>query len=187
MNTSLPPMKPIPQIRSRKRRRKIFVGVQELFRIVDMSIEIGKERRKVQDAMNARDATVKRLVDAYNSLRQKTILLEKLQNQLPVQTSQEAPCATNSPEERKIQKYKENDSGPKVSYKIPLVAPFLNPFIYHRTTPPVLSRTGSGASIDSVSSTASNNSRQTILQVDDNDLDFTVLFHGTAYYCSRHL
>uniref|UniRef100_A0A0W0G7Y6 DUF6697 domain-containing protein n=2 Tax=Moniliophthora roreri TaxID=221103 RepID=A0A0W0G7Y6_MONRR len=169
---------------SSKQKQEISKG-NELFRIVDMSIEIEKERRKVQDAITARDATVKRLVDAYNSLRQKTVLLESLQNQSPgqpVQTSQVAPCATKSLEERKMQKDKENDSGPQTTIehesfnsKNHLVAPFLNPFVYHRTTPPVLSRTSSGASIDSVSSTASNNSCQTILQIDDNDLDFTIV------------
>ncbi|KAF9265912.1 hypothetical protein L218DRAFT_1075448 [Marasmius fiardii PR-910] len=53
----------------------------DLFRMVDMAIEIEKERAKVLDAMNARDATVGRLGEAFNSLRQKTALLERLQRE----------------------------------------------------------------------------------------------------------
>ncbi|KAK7040270.1 hypothetical protein VNI00_009737 [Paramarasmius palmivorus] len=155
-----------------------------LIHIVDMSIEIEKERRKAQSAMIARDATVERLVDAYKLLREKTTLLEKLQNQSPqqqvlankenifpeviIEENQQERKARDKENEPVSKDLTERDGLSSRSY---LAAP-VNPFIYHRTTPPILSRASSEASVTSVSSTSSG---KTIFQIDDSDLDFTIV------------
>jgi hypothetical protein len=46
-----------------------------------MAIEIETERMRVIEAMNARDATVQRLSDAYVSLSQKNAIIERLQRE----------------------------------------------------------------------------------------------------------
>ncbi|KAJ8093460.1 hypothetical protein PM082_020317 [Marasmius tenuissimus] len=69
--------------------------------IVDMAIEIEKERKKALEAMNARDATVGRLGEAYTSLRQKTALLERLQkeNIIPHDLTSKEASRSNDQEE----------------------------------------------------------------------------------------
>ncbi|KAK0210146.1 hypothetical protein DFS33DRAFT_260537 [Desarmillaria ectypa] len=49
------------------------------FKIVEMSIAISAERMKVTEAMQARDAAVLRLSEAYVSLRQKVAIIDRLQ------------------------------------------------------------------------------------------------------------
>ncbi|KAK0229091.1 hypothetical protein EDD85DRAFT_135626 [Armillaria nabsnona] len=49
------------------------------FKIVEMAIEISAERMKVTEAMQARDAAVLRLSEAYISLRQKVTMIDRLQ------------------------------------------------------------------------------------------------------------
>ncbi|KAF9460871.1 hypothetical protein BDZ94DRAFT_1168774, partial [Collybia nuda] len=61
------------------------------FRVVDMVIEIQTERRKVTEAMNARDAVVQRLVDAYESIHEKTALIEHLQKQIQQEPRGDSP------------------------------------------------------------------------------------------------
>ncbi|KAK0455193.1 uncharacterized protein EV420DRAFT_1694483 [Desarmillaria tabescens] len=49
------------------------------FKVVEMAIEISTERMKVTEAMHARDAAVRRLSEAYISLRQKVAIIDRLQ------------------------------------------------------------------------------------------------------------
>jgi hypothetical protein len=60
-----------------------------------MALEIQNERKKVQDAMNARDAAVTRLADAYVSLGQKTAMIEKLQNEIQALDSKKSGSHNN--------------------------------------------------------------------------------------------
>lgn len=64
---------------------------QDPFRVVDMVIEIQTERRKVTEAMSARDAVVQRLAEAYESLHQKTVLIEHLQQQIQQEPRGDSP------------------------------------------------------------------------------------------------
>ncbi|KAK0492072.1 hypothetical protein EDD18DRAFT_1358113 [Armillaria luteobubalina] len=50
------------------------------FKIVEMAVEIATERMKVTEAMQARDAAVLRLSEAYISLRQKVAIIDRLQS-----------------------------------------------------------------------------------------------------------
>lgn len=59
--------------------------------MVDMVVEIQTERRKVTEAMNARDAVVQRLVDAYESIHEKTALIEHLQKQIQQEPRGDSP------------------------------------------------------------------------------------------------
>ncbi|KXN91932.1 hypothetical protein AN958_11317, partial [Leucoagaricus sp. SymC.cos] len=51
-------------------------------RIAEMAIEIQLEKLRVAEAMNARDALVQKLSDAYTSIREKTDLIDRLQQAL---------------------------------------------------------------------------------------------------------
>lgn len=50
-------------------------------------VELQLERLRTVDAMNARDVLVHRLADAYESLRQKTMILEMIQKEQPESAS----------------------------------------------------------------------------------------------------
>ncbi|KAG5642805.1 hypothetical protein DXG03_002089 [Asterophora parasitica] len=52
------------------------------FKVVEMAIEVGIERTRTQEALKARDEVVQRLVDAHESLRQKSAALEALQQRV---------------------------------------------------------------------------------------------------------
>jgi hypothetical protein len=56
-----------------------------------MIIEIQTERRRVTEAVNARDAVVQRLADAYESLHQKTVIIEHLQQQAQPEPRGDSP------------------------------------------------------------------------------------------------
>ncbi|GLB35623.1 hypothetical protein LshimejAT787_0211880 [Lyophyllum shimeji] len=49
------------------------------FNVVELALELATERMRTVEAMKARDAVVQRLVDAHESIRQKTAALELLQ------------------------------------------------------------------------------------------------------------
>lgn len=49
--------------------------------MVDMAIEVQVERMRVSEMMSARDAAVQRLSDAYESLHQKTAIIESLKQE----------------------------------------------------------------------------------------------------------
>lgn len=56
-----------------------------------MVIELQTERRKLNEAMNARDAVVQRLVDAYESILQKSVLIEHLQQKIQQEPRGDSP------------------------------------------------------------------------------------------------
>ncbi|KAG7086389.1 hypothetical protein E1B28_002346 [Marasmius oreades] len=170
--------------------------VQDLFRMVDMAIEIEKERAKVLEAMNARDATVGRLGEACNSLRQKTALLERLQKEnkltgaaITESVNQDEKDPTVNSEvvklEQEIEKLESTikdlrneikkervNVGDNFNSKSHLTA-HTKPYICsQQLSPPVLSRASSQTSL---TSNGSHGSGTTIFIVDDNDLDFTIV------------
>ncbi|THV06900.1 hypothetical protein K435DRAFT_789004 [Dendrothele bispora CBS 962.96] len=76
------------------------------FSVVDMAIQIENERRKVQDAMSARDAAVMRLADAYVYLEQKTAMIERLQQEMRVLGSDKVDKAdkgTSTPKQSHVE------------------------------------------------------------------------------------
>lgn len=57
---------------------------QDSVRAVEMAVELGIEKLRVSEAINARDAVVQRLSDAYVSLRQKVSIIDRLQEELGI-------------------------------------------------------------------------------------------------------
>ena len=51
------------------------------FRVVEMALEIQIERMRLVEIVNARDAAVQRLSDAYVSIRQKQDIIDRLQKE----------------------------------------------------------------------------------------------------------
>jgi len=70
---------------------QLNLGFKDPFNVVEMAIEVQTERMRVTEMMNARDAAVQRLSDAYESLRQKTATIEHMTKerdcQLPLKTT----------------------------------------------------------------------------------------------------
>lgn len=62
-----------------------------------MAIEIQLEKLRVAEAMNARDVLVQKLSDAYTSVREKTELIERLQQALNNGNSNYAPLSSAIP------------------------------------------------------------------------------------------
>lgn len=50
--------------------------------MVEMALELQTERMRLAEAMTARDATVLRLSDAYHLIRQKAVIIERLEQQI---------------------------------------------------------------------------------------------------------
>ncbi|KAG5340440.1 hypothetical protein C0989_001583 [Termitomyces sp. Mn162] len=57
------------------------------FRVADLAIEVAIERTRTNEALKARDATVQRLVEAHESIRQKSATIELLQQNIKSRAS----------------------------------------------------------------------------------------------------
>jgi len=57
---------------------KADLSRQDPFRVAEMALEIQIERMHIIEAMNARDAVVQRLAEAYVSINQKNATIEDL-------------------------------------------------------------------------------------------------------------
>ncbi|KAF8652803.1 hypothetical protein AX16_004155 [Volvariella volvacea WC 439] len=86
------PVSPADELAQARQEIEILKN-SDPFRVVEMALELQVERMRVVEAMNARDATVQRLSDAYNALRQKTAVIEQLQETIKRSASENAPVA----------------------------------------------------------------------------------------------
>lgn len=67
-------------------------------RIAEMAIEIQLEKLRVVEAMNARDLLVQKLSDAYTSIREKTELIDRLQQTLNTTTNTDHTTHSANPQ-----------------------------------------------------------------------------------------
>ncbi|KAG6884260.1 hypothetical protein C0992_006654 [Termitomyces sp. T32_za158] len=69
--------------------------IQAPLRITEMAVEIAIERSRATEALKARDATVQRLVEAHESVQQKSASIELLQRSLKSRVN--PPLTSDSP------------------------------------------------------------------------------------------
>ena len=78
----------------------ILIYSQNPFRMAEMALEIQIERLHVTEITKARDAALQRLSDAYVSIRQKTQVIERLQQEREVKGLPRVPVHISPLEER---------------------------------------------------------------------------------------
>ncbi|KAG6830253.1 hypothetical protein H0H87_008742 [Tephrocybe sp. NHM501043] len=89
MTTLLPPVKTaeITSEVSQAEKEVQNLKAADPFNVVEMTIEVAVERTRTFEALKARDATVQRLVEAHEIIRQKSAALELLQQNLKSRTN----------------------------------------------------------------------------------------------------
>ncbi|KAF8061778.1 hypothetical protein FPV67DRAFT_1586897, partial [Lyophyllum atratum] len=65
-----------------KKELRIVKAATDPFSVVEIAIDLSEERMRTMEAMKARDAVVQRLVDAHDSIRQKSATIDILQQNL---------------------------------------------------------------------------------------------------------
>ncbi|KAG6840593.1 hypothetical protein C0991_005683 [Blastosporella zonata] len=70
------------------------------FNVVEMALEVAVERSRTIEALKARDATVQRLVDAHESIRQKAAAIEVLQQNLKSRANSPFPSDSTTSADR---------------------------------------------------------------------------------------
>ncbi|KAG6915825.1 hypothetical protein DXG01_009658 [Tephrocybe rancida] len=108
MSTLVPPEpaltteKTIAEVELAQAKKEIgILKAADPFNVVEMAIEVAVERARTSEALKARDATVQRLVEAHESIRQKSAALELLQQNLKSRAN--SPFSDSAPTIERIE------------------------------------------------------------------------------------